>query len=266
MSEGVESTEAGAVTPAEGLTEVSNDWTSNLSEDHRGFVQTKGFQGVDSVLDSYKNLETLLGAPRERLVKLPDDSSDLAAMSEVYDKIGRPEAPEKYSFEDTTDTLKWAKKAFHEVGLSDVQARNLVEKFTEHNSSIEEGLNSSKADAIQQQAGALKSDWGAAYDQNVRIAKNATAALGIKPETIESMEEAMGFAEVMKLMHNIGSKVGESDFLQGSTAGVMTPDQAKYEIQKLEGDANWRARYLAKDKDAVDEMRRLDRMAYPSSS
>src|SRR5690606_18358521 len=70
---------------------TATDWTSGFSDDLKGFVQNKGFKDPASVLDSYRNLEKLMGTPKERLLRLPENMDDANAMGEIYTRLGRPQ-------------------------------------------------------------------------------------------------------------------------------------------------------------------------------
>jgi hypothetical protein len=76
----------------------------------------------------------------------------------------------------------------------------------------------------------------------------------------------MGFAKVMELFHNLGSKMGESDFVSnGSNAGfgALSPEAARSKIAELKADKEWTNRYLSGDRAAREEMSKLHKWAYP---
>lgn len=251
------------------------DWTSSFDSDTKGYVQNKGFKDAKMVLDSYQNMEKLMGAPKERLLKLPENLEDKTAMGEVYKRLGMPDKPEDYKLEfakelgDTKELAAWMQKTFFETGVSRKQASEIVAKWNEvqlanHAAQVEKFNNQ----ANQEQEG-LKKKWGQAFEQNVGIARRAAKEFGLDAETVEKLENVMGFTKVMELMNNIGSKLGEAAFHTGNNhvnAGYkLTPEAAQNRIKTLREDQAFVSRYLNKDVAAAEEMARLHSMAYPDA-
>lgn len=116
--------------------------------------------------------------------------------------------------------------------------------------------------AVAQQAEALKKEWGMAHDQNIQLAKVTAGKLGLSETQVDAMEKALGFDGVMKLILQLGQ--GEDSFVGGSTpSGPLTPGQAQARITALKGDEEWSLKYLNGNADAMAEMDRLMKMAYP---
>jgi len=241
------------------------DWTTGLNEDLRGYVQNKGFKDPAAAIDSYRNLEKLMGVPKERLLKLPEKDDD-PAWSEVHARLGRPASPDEYKIDgENKEFAKWAKETFHGLGLNKKQAEALFGKYNE----FAKGHSTKQMEAQVQQAqaseAALKKEWGAAYDQNVMTAKKAAMTFGLTKEVIDKLESAMGYAEVMKFMSTIGSKVGEDSFVASSSSsrgfGVMTPEQAKNRISGLKQDREFIAKLSQGNAEARAEWDRLNQWA-----
>lgn len=260
---------AATATPAA----TTTDWTSGFNDEVKGFVQNKGFKDPASVIDSYRNLEKLMGTPKERLLRLPENMDDATAMGEIYTRLGRPQTPEDYKIEVPKDGdasfAKWAQGTFHELGLTSKQATALVGKWNEFATNIQNGMTEKSATEMQAQHDGLKKEWGAAFEQNISIAKRAAAEFGISADVIDKMESAMGFTQVMKLMHTVGSKLGEGEFITngsrgGSFNGALTPEQARNKIGALRQDNEFIKRYTNGDASAKAEMERLHAMAYPT--
>ena len=103
----------------------------------------------------------------------------------------------------------------------------------------------------------LKKNWGSNEAANMVIAQAAVKALGVDPAAVAALEKVVGYAKVMDMFRNIGSKIGEDRFVstgQGNDKGVMTRDQAESEKRDLMADEAWRIRYL---KGGVDEQRKM---------
>jgi len=242
------------------------DWHTGLSDDLKGYVSTKGFKDPASVVDSYRNLEKLIGV-KEKLLQVPDNLGDEKAMADVWKRLGRPEKPEEYGIRAENEKLaKWYTETAHKLGLNRNQAEALFKSFDEY-AKVEatevETQHKAKAD---QMVNELKTKWGAAYDQNLTVAQSAAKQFGITSEQVAQLESVMGFQPVMELLNNIGAKIGEPDFVGGTGAKgfgtkVLPPAQAKEKINQLMQDTEWFNRYYNGDVQAKQEFENLNKWA-----
>lgn len=251
---------------------ISNDWTSGLNPESKGYVETKGFKDPGSVIESYRNLEKLMGVPRERLVTIPEKDDDVDGWKNVYDKFGRPSRPDDYKLELPKEFgdekfTGFLKNTFHELGLSKKQGETLMAKYGEYFGSQVSETKAEMEAAFTADQNALKKEWGAALDQNTQLAKRAATAFGMDAKTIDKLEMALGYSGVMKFMHTLGSKLGESNFVSGEgnggNFGALTPAGAQSRINALKSDPTFVSKYLAKDGQAMAEMERLQKWANP---
>lgn len=251
-----------------------SDWTTGFDADTLNFVQTKGFKAPADVISSYRNLEKLHGVGPDKLVRLPtDDNPD--AWNQVYSRLGRPESADQYDLNipeggGDGEFQKWARSTFHEAGLSNKQAKAISAKWNELAAAESARQAEQYRQKIATEESALKSEWGQAFDANINAAKRAAATFGLTPETIDALEDSMGFAGLMKFMHGIGSRLGEDAFVSGDggTRGGFSPtnpQQAQARINTLKQDKAFVARYASGDVEARAEMERLHKVAYPGS-
>lgn len=257
-------TAAGAAAgTAAASTTPTQDWTSSLSEEARGYVQNKGFKDPGVVLESYRNLEKVLRTPKERLVTLPE-TDDPAAWNEVHTRLGKPATADGYKLEGKDAELQKAQRAwFHEAGLSDKQAALISKKWDERTTSADTAALSAAKTKLEGETNGLKREWGAAYDQNVNVAKRTAATFGIDGDTLDKIESVMGFPGIMKLMSAIGSKLGEDTFVGGDAGGAraMSPEAARSQMSALKQDKEFIAKLSNGDVGARSEMERLSRFA-----
>jgi hypothetical protein len=158
-----------------------SDWTSSLNDDLKGYAQVKGFKDPQTVLDSYRGLEKLMGAPKDRLLKLPE-KADAPEWNDIYSKLGRPSDPKEYKFdgvEGVDPKLEgWARENFHKLGLSQKQGESLLKSYRELETVESQAQTEQKQMAIKTQEESLKREWGSAFDQNVQVAKQAASKFG----------------------------------------------------------------------------------------
>lgn len=246
------------------------DWKVGLSDDLKGYVDNKGFKDIPSIVDSYKSLEKLVGV-KDQLLKMPDTSNE-EEVNAFYNKLGRPESPDKYEFDLEEGTFEegfedWARKTFHEKGLTQDQAISVLKEYSAFAKSNQEAEVETYNTQVQQEQTELQKEWGAAYEQNINKAKGAAAQFGFDAKVIDSLEAGLGYKGVMKFLNGLAEKVGEDKFIgSGSTGSLnsfaLTPAQAKSKIQDLKLDKAFRDKLLAKDQKSVQEWEQLHKLAY----
>jgi len=247
-------------------------WLPGVDEVTAGYVANKGWTEPRQVLDSYVNLEKLLGADRAgNTVILPKDGASAEEMASFYNKLGRPADPSGYKIEVPEGAPKEfataAAQKLHELGISKAAGEKLAEWWNGQAKGSQEQHQQAQLQAFQQDDQALKQEWGAAFTQNLTAAQAAVRGLGVTPEQIDQMQKSMGHKATMEFFQKIGSKMGEADFVSGNRSepfgAALTPSQANAKIASLKGDKEFVARYLKKDSAAVAELTRLIAMANP---
>jgi len=248
-------------------------WLPGADEATAGYVQNKGWSEPAQVLESYRNLEKLLGADKaNNAIVLPKPDAPQAEVDAFYSRLGRPSDPSGYKIEvpavgGDPEFAKTAAAKFHELGLTQKQGEGLAAWFNGHTGELSTKMQTQTQEQIQAEALQLKTEWGAAHAQNMVAAQTAARGLGIDGPTIDKMEAAMGHKAVMDLFYKIGSKMGEASFVTGDKVerfgNAMTPGQAQARIAELRKDKDFVARYVSKNAEAVAEMKRLHDFAYP---
>jgi hypothetical protein len=257
--------------PAAAAPAAAPEWLKGADEVTVGYVQNKGWTEPTQVLEGYRNLEKLLGADKAgRAVVLPGDKAEPAEVAAFYEKLGRPADPKDYKIpvpEGYDPGFAEAAKAkFHELGITAKQAEGLAAWNNEYVQNLVAGQQNQTAEAFQKDVAALKEAWGAAHDQNVVVARNVVNALGWDAAKVDKLSAAIGHKELMQTLHQLGTKMGEDLFVGGKDnqyGGALTPAQAKARIQELRNDKAWTARYLNRDAEALAEMTKLQRYAFP---
>jgi len=254
---------AGTSTPA--------DWTASLPDAQKAYVSSKGFKDPAMVLESYKNLETLMGAPKDRLLKLPE-KFDAPEMGEVYDRLGRPKTSDEYTFaapegmQVNQEFSKFAKELFHKAGLSKSQGELVANEFNKYANGDAAKNQQAQAQQLATEKTALQREWGAAFEDQTKACGKAAQTFGLGKEELAKLESALGYSATMKFLAQVGSKLGEDSFVTGGESGfkgALTPDVARGQIAELKADQGWVSKYLTGDKEARNQMERLMRFAYP---
>ena len=262
-------TEAGAGTPAPGPT---IPWLEGADETLVGYVQNKGWSEPKQVLEGYRNLEKLLGADRAgNAVILPKPDASPQEMDAFFNRLGRPADAAGYKIEmpEGADPAfaKQAGEWFHKHGVSQKAGEGISAEWNTHIKTLMETQKAQAEQAYAADDAALKSEWGAAFQQNLTQAQTAARGLGVAPEMIDQLSQTLGHKATMAFFQKIGAQMGEAEFVTGDKApkfgSAMTPGQAKARIQELTRDKNFVSRYVSHDTEAVAEMKRLHAFAHP---
>jgi len=241
------------------------------------WVQTKGWQNPEAVAQSAFNLEKMVGAPAEELVRVPKDGGP-EATRQVLAKLGMPESADKYEIAAPegmpTDEgfQKWAQETFHKAGLTTDQAKAVNDAWNEyaqqHYQATEEQLVADATHGDQQ----LQQEWGSGYERQMNVASKAARELGFDEDMINAMQQAKGYAETMKFMSALGEKLGEDSFVSGEVSRTgfhssMTPSEAKTAYNRLIQDEGFSKALMDKQhpghKDAVERKQKLYALMYP---
>lgn len=253
-------------------------WHDSFDADTKGWLQNRGYDKLDEKaalnesIKGFRNVEKLIGAPAEQILKLPGKDAKPEEYGVIYDKLGRPADPSKYDLKFGTDTRPvdpafdgFAKGLFHKVGLSQSQAAEVAKEFTAYTDKVvNDKVSGYKAD-LQKQEVELKTEWGGGYDQQVGVAKQFIHAAGIKGEQIDQLEQVMGFAGVMKFFNQLGSKIGESKYVDNNESGGfggLSKEAAATKIGQLRNDVEFAKKLGANDAATKAEWDRLHVIAY----
>ncbi len=263
----------GALVDAASKAPVTN-WMDSVTSNQKGFLESKGFKDVGGLSDSYQNLEKLQGVPEAQLLKIPEKAfiDDPEGWGKVYDKLGRPEKAEGYEVTpiDANDAvekkaLDWAKGTFHKLGLTKRQGEGFIKEWNEMSATQQKTQQETQNTANYDLERALRTEWGMAYEKNRGTAVAAYKKLGVTDEMFAKLEGTLGGADAMKLFCAIGKATGEKPWIDGKApdSGLMSPDQAKYELKKLEGSEAFRIKIGEGDVETVATRDKLIEMANP---
>lgn len=258
-----------AAPPATPPQATGTEWTSGLSDDLKGFVQTKGFQAPKDVIESFRNLEKLMGVPQERIVKLPDNMDGPEARA-IWERLGAPKDAKEYNLEVPPEIgdkalAEWAAGEFHKLGMPRKMAEGFIKAWNEKMVGTHKANQEAHTLAIKQAGDALQKEWGAAFEQNKNIADAAARKLEMSKDEIAGLTAALGPEKTMKALYKLGLATGEHSFIMGQPAatGVMTPEQARHRIKELTTDRDFVGRLTRGDAEAKRQWQTAHEMAYP---
>lgn len=248
---------------AGGATGGAAAWIDTSIQDQslRDFATNKGYNKLADpsaafpvVVQQYQALEKLVGAEKAgRTVELPnweaDDDSAKASRLVFNEKLGVPKVPGDYKLQlkigDKIDEN--LSNAFagmlHKAGVPARSVAGLAKDFTDFKTAEIAATKAADDAKYAAEDKGLRTEWGAKYDDNMKLASSAAKTFGIKGEALNTLQKAAGYSDVMKMFIDIAGKLGEANFVDGQQGGSdskMTPAEAKVAIKSFLADAEVR--------------------------
>lgn len=271
---GAEATAGQAAAPVETVTQATEglpDWAKDFSPAAQNVIAAKKWAKPEQAVESYANLEKLLGGDK---IALPKDEAD-PAWKDVWKKLGALEKPEEYAGlvkpvegapELDTGFVGAMSDLAQKANLTPAQWRTMVEGYQALAAAAasEEGGADAEAEAqLERDVQALKAKLGKDYDAYVADAQRAGLTVKMTKEESASLIGALGYARAMEIMSGLGSKFGkEAGYIEGKgPVGAMTPEMARAKINELTSDPVWSRAYTGGDKGKLREMEELQKIA-----
>ena len=243
--------EAQETAPVEGSGEsASADWKAGLSEELQRDPSIAHIPDVETMAKSYVNAQRMVGAEK---IAIPGKHGTDEEWSQVYDKLGRPEAPDGYELEMNNvpdgmaanpELIGWFQQTAHKVGLSPQQAQMLADEYNTMAGVAEGSPDEAAIEAeAREQEGVreLQREYGKAFDNKVDLAKAVLQehggggllelklsdgrALGSHPDLVRTF---VNIGDMMK------SKLGEDSIKGPKSDGSITPGDAQKELTKIQ--------------------------------
>lgn len=245
------------------------DWKLALPPELQEDASLRTINDISTLAKSYVHAQKLIGADK---IPVPSKHATDDDWKKVYSKLGLPEKIEEYQVEfkesATLDKkfIEDFKKAAHSAGVLPKQAQALANWYQEINANAEqEALKVLEGRRIEEIDG-LKKEWGAAFEKNVTAARKALGKFADQ-ETVEYLDKTgLGNdVRLVKLLAKVGETLKEDSVIGNNESGpgVMTPAQAKEEIESIMKDQShpyWKADH-PNHRAAVKEMSRLFEMS-----
>lgn len=259
-------------------TAADKPWFDGAAPEEIGYLQNRGEdkktarEAALAAGKSHREAEKLLGAPADKIVRLPNDPNDAEGWRQVQRKLGAPADAKEYDF----STVKFSDGSPLDdkfVSLMREQAIGLglsKDKAAAHVQAVVKFMDAAEnADATEMQGKIaaektkLATNWGPNYEANLFVAKQAATKLGVTSEELTALGNTIGFAKTMELFRNVGTKIGEDKFVLSQAPGgngIMTKEQAVDRKSSLMKDEVWVKAYLGGDAAKKAEMTALNTM------
>ncbi len=207
------------------------------------WAEGKGWKSPEAVVKSAMNLEKMVGAPAEQVLRIPQEG-DVEGWAKARQQLGAPAEATAYTVpglgEDEASVAYGdvMRAAFHKAGLTQEQVDTIVGAGNE----FVEGQESSREEdykrTVEVQTRELQAEWGNGYERMMAIGRQASQRLGMTEEMISGMESAVGYAETIKFLSSLGERLGEDRYVEGNGNAALTPAQAKVAWETFKSDPN----------------------------
>jgi len=210
-----------------------DDWRASLPVELQGQAALEKFSTTEALASSYVNLERQMGDN----IPAPKTDED---WDTVYTKLGRPEEPTGYEFEQIEmpqgmehDTAgeDYFRTTVHQAGLNDRQAKALHKSYYQLMVQRHADATRAQEHARQEAERSLRLEQGPAYDQFVGQAKSALRTYAT-PEFLKRLDET-GLGNdpnMLKVFGRIGKDMGGETSLVGGHAQQATPADLENQI------------------------------------
>lgn len=235
----------------------TENWKDFLDEDLRTDPSLKHIKDIPSAIKSYVHAQKMIGQDK---ILVPNKFATPDEWNSIYAKLGRPEAPDKYEIKApegsliAPEFLKGLKESAFKAGLNTQQANEFVNFYDGQVKAAKAKVEEYETQQITQDIGALKKEWGAAYDSKIKAARVAIESFGGN-EMKEYLKES-GLDTDTKLARffaKIGESLAEDNNAGGEgTTHALTPAAAEKELNSIMSNPAYF------DKDHPDHNRLID--------
>jgi len=194
-------------------------WTAGLKSEQKSNEYFHKFSKVSEFAEEHLKMKERL----EKSVAVPNDEASEEELNEFYQRLGRPEAPDKYDlpakvgdFKVPDDFRSSISDVAFKLGLTAKQAKGFYEAQVQQYKEIAaKGAEEYKM-ALQDGEKALKKEWRTDYSANLDVAKR-----GYKEFVDKEVAELINVAGIgnhpalLKLFHRIGQKLTADRQVQG---------------------------------------------------
>ena len=267
---------------AEGIADAgvaADSWRSGLSAEYRDHPVLERFEDLDALAREHVHLQKLIG--RKGIVP-PGADADEGERARFYDALGRPESPDGYDLEGLVrpDGMPWDEdlqakmlERMHASGLTDGQARALLEGYAELQGAAWQDTSAEQVRALEAAETGLRREWGENFDARVDMANRAfAAAFGERVDDVRQLQLTNGqflgdHPDMVRAFAKLGGLMGEAEFVGGKDARIgRSSSEARAQLSTLEADPAFRTALLDRahpeHRQAVARRSDLARAAY----
>jgi hypothetical protein len=215
-------------------------WKSSISEQYRTNPNIEKFTEIDALAKSYINAVSMIGTDK---IPLPNKNATEEQWNEVYNKLGRPESPDKYKLELKTEAtvvdenvIKGFAENAHKLGLNNSQAQGILEFYKQTLESGAKDMSITMESAQANAANELRKEWGKSYDENIQKAASiAKTYLGsdVLDTQLRDGSRLGDNVKVIKAFANIAGLLSEDKIVGAGSDNITKARDIEAEIKEI---------------------------------
>lgn len=249
--------------------------------DYAQIVATKGWKSADDVLKSYGDLEKHVGAPADRLIRIPDAAKiDDTFRADVFKRIGytpegAPGNPEDYGLTvpDGMDGeyAKAIAAEAHRLGVPAKYLKGLAEFNNKYAVDMAQKAKAGEDQAVTDRHKAveakLRERFGDKYEATKELMTREALRIGFTAESLEALERslALGGEGDLGLFRGVLADIAdlrrEAPLHKNNGGGAMTADAARQALTAKRADSAWVTKALTRGTPEAEENIRLNMLA-----
>lgn len=239
----------------QGIT-TGDNFIDTVPEAYREKPYMKGIDSMDKLWSQFDNAQSLIG---KKTIGVPTQESTIEEWENFYNKMGRPEAPDKYEIKPyelpeeikrTDEDLALMRNIFHKAGLTNKQAQQILD---ETDKAMAEYFNKNKEDMSKMVEARnnefmqkLEKHFGAEKEQAIAVTETM-----LKKYTPKGMEDIvrglddktmLALSAVLNNVHK-ASKSEDTFDKGGESVPTQTREGMREEAKRLMMSPEWRDQF-----------------------
>lgn len=251
-----------------------------LSENYTDLLREAGMENLAGTVQKYKSADGLLKGAANLVnfagkkvegVIVPNEGSSPEEVAEFQRAIGVPESATEYDLrlENLPEGLDWNDNlasewgnVFHEAGLSQDQALQLSQAYSDITAKQLEEATSKIGEQAEQTMAEQKADlqkqWGREYDRNLQSAVDMAEVVGFDLDNASDME-AMRHPKVMNMLLAKSQSMQERPMPRNGTPTSTGYDSPKAQADQIYSKHNGQVHLAPPEvQKAYSELRKLE--------